>query len=638
MENEYAKPDKQKLLDLSKKLYIYSVSAAEYRREVIMSECEHDYRSEIKTKPTPTEEGIMLYTCDKCTHTYEEAIPTSLKILAIGNSFSEDAMAYLYGVLKDAGIENVMIANLKKNGCTLDQHYSYMTDDSAAYTFSTPNPSTGNMVNDSVLRTAKYGIEYDDWDYITIQQGSHHSGVESSFSHLGEIVSYINRYKADHTKIYWHLTWAYQQNSSHSGFANYGNSQSKMYDAIISAVKNTVLQNQDIKGIIPSGTSVQNLRTSVLGDTLTRDGYHLSHGIGRYTAALTWLAAFTDCDISEIDYFPSSYPEVEQYLPHIKDAVKKAIAKPYEVTASAYPAPDTLLNTTLSELNAEDKAYLENNGFSSDGYLSLDISYKENAYYQCNLNTSVNIPASTSSLYNMYLATQIFSKNELVTGSIIRVDSGYRYRPEGWVDMQTVSAERGAETTTDAIVIDDEWWGEYNYRGFNISHNPRSLITEEEGVKFRIYIPIVKRAELTAEDISYLTAAGLNASVYKVLDLKTYLDYYYNSASGWTDYSTLISGKGANTYIATQMLTRYDLTLGSVIRITKSNMKYRPDGWLDLSTRNSSRPANVTTEFVKVDADWWSVYNYRAFNVSASDSSALTAEDASALRIYIKIS
>ena len=69
-------------------------------------------------------------------------------------------------------------------------------------------------------------------------------------------------------KILWHMTWAYQSGSTHSGFANYGKSQKTMYEAITGAVKSDIIPNGRINGFIPSGTAIQNLRTSYFGDTL----------------------------------------------------------------------------------------------------------------------------------------------------------------------------------------------------------------------------------------------------------------------------------------------------------------------------------------------------------------------------------
>ena len=78
-----------------------------------------------------------------------------------------------------------------------------------------------------------------------------------------------------------------------------------MYNAIVDTLKSTVLSKELIDGVIPSGTAIQNLRSSYVGDTVTRDGYHLSHTHGRYTAALTWYAYLTGGDVNEITWVPS---------------------------------------------------------------------------------------------------------------------------------------------------------------------------------------------------------------------------------------------------------------------------------------------------------------------------------------------
>ena len=59
----------------------------------------------------------------------------SLKILAVGNSFSADGMEYLYNIAKNAGIEEVILGNLYVGGCDLNTHYGYCMRDEAAYTY-----------------------------------------------------------------------------------------------------------------------------------------------------------------------------------------------------------------------------------------------------------------------------------------------------------------------------------------------------------------------------------------------------------------------------------------------------------------------------------------------------------------------
>jgi hypothetical protein len=41
-----------------------------------------------------------------------------------------------------------------------------------------------------------------------------------------------------------------------------------------------------------------------------------------------------------------------------------------------------------------------------------------------------------------------------------------------------------------AIVIDDAWWGDFNYRAFNIAVEGNSInVTEADYVTFAIYVP-----------------------------------------------------------------------------------------------------------------------------------------------------
>ena len=62
---------------------------------------------------------------------------------------------------------------------------------------------------------------------------------------------------------------------------------------------------------------------------MTRDGFHLSEGIGRYCAALTAASKFFD--IESVSFVPSEFPEVANNIDKIKQAVIKAqeICKEY---------------------------------------------------------------------------------------------------------------------------------------------------------------------------------------------------------------------------------------------------------------------------------------------------------------------
>ena len=257
------------------------------------------------------------------------SIRRSLKILAIGNSFSVDAMEnYLYDILKSADYDQVILGNLYIGGCSLDTHWSNISTGQAAYEFR-KNDDNGTWVKTQNY-TALTALQEENWDIITIQQASPDSGNPDTYTNLQNIVNWINQNKTkDSARVLWHMTWAYQQNSDHSGFAYYGNNQMTMYNAIIDTAENTAMKVSGIDGIIPSGTAIQNLRTSGLGDTLTADGYHLSDTYGDYTAALTWYRAITGESLDLVTYWPES---VKNYQADIMQAAARAVYAPYAVS------------------------------------------------------------------------------------------------------------------------------------------------------------------------------------------------------------------------------------------------------------------------------------------------------------------
>ena len=116
--------------------------------------------------------------------------------------------------------------------------------------------------------------------------------------------------------------------------------QMQMYEKIVSTVDEKVLDKDEIKYVIPSGTAIQNARTSYLGEDLTRDGFHLDYGIGRYIVALTYFAVLTGADITELEWAPTGLSkgtdvDAGAYAVAI-ESVLNALANPYEVTESQY--------------------------------------------------------------------------------------------------------------------------------------------------------------------------------------------------------------------------------------------------------------------------------------------------------------
>ena len=58
-----------------------------------------------------------------------------LRILAIGNSFSDDGMEHLPALLESLGVKDVELARLYVGGCTLARHMEFYNKQEAAYLF-----------------------------------------------------------------------------------------------------------------------------------------------------------------------------------------------------------------------------------------------------------------------------------------------------------------------------------------------------------------------------------------------------------------------------------------------------------------------------------------------------------------------
>lgn len=419
--------------------------------------------------------------------------PESIKILAIGNSFSDDAMAYLWDLLRAAGCKKVIVANLYIGGCTLDKHYSNIQNNTASYTY---KKNTNGSFANTASSTIRYGLNDEEWDYITLQQASGSSGMRATYSHVNDILGIVQATNPQ-AKVYWHMTWAYQQNSTHADFAKYNKSQPTMYSAITNAATKEIQTNSRFVGIIPSGTTIQNLRTSFLGDTLTRDGYHMSHDFGRYSVGLTWVATILgEKAIDNITWVPSSHAMLSLHLNMIKESVHNAIKTPFSVTNSTYTVNSSASgssgdNDILKSLNLDPAQYTP---------LLSASDWNKNAYYNSTstsnwnvLNTSSN---TTSENLKKFAATKFLTKQDIPVGSVIILDEGYTYRPEGWkslTDKAQNTAKRQAEISTNVVIVTEAWWGNYTYRGFNLKKGDETYSSDAQFLDLishlRIYVP-----------------------------------------------------------------------------------------------------------------------------------------------------
>lgn len=261
-------------------------------------------------------------------------IPGTIKILAIGNSFSQDAVEqYLYDLAKASGIEMV-IGNMYIGGCDLDKHFSNLQSDAAAYEYrkivdGVKTNHTGTRLSDALADES--------WDYISLQQASGKSGVYDSYAALPKIIEILSQ-NVPQAKLIWHQTWAYASGSTHADFPTYNKDQMTMYDAITSSARRAMNDNSRLTLMVPSGTAIQNARTTYVGDVFNRDGYHLEVTYGRYTAACTWFESLTGIDVTATTYAPSTVNDEMSAIARL--SAHRAVAAPDRVTTiTEYATP-----------------------------------------------------------------------------------------------------------------------------------------------------------------------------------------------------------------------------------------------------------------------------------------------------------
>ncbi|MGV3763954.1 DUF4886 domain-containing protein [Parapedobacter sp.] len=254
--------------------------------------------------------------------------PDTLRVLAIGNSFSQDAVEqYLHELAEVAG-KPLIIGNMYIGGAPLSLHWSNVQGDKATYSYRKIGADGVKVTRDKVsILTA---LQDEQWDYVSLQQASSLSGKADTYRlPLPALHRYIDSITAGQVKHIWHQTWAYAANSTHKGFANYDNDQQTMYRAIMEASANAgKLVRIDL--LIPCGTAIQNARTSFIGDNLTRDGYHLDLHIGRFVAACTWFEALFGQEAPVNRYRPDGVSEAQAEVAQM--AAHEAVQQPFSVT------------------------------------------------------------------------------------------------------------------------------------------------------------------------------------------------------------------------------------------------------------------------------------------------------------------
>ena len=214
-----------------------------------------------------------------------------MKVLSIGNSFSQDAHKWLHKLAQKNGVD-IESANLYIGGCTLEMHWNNVLGNKADYSLELNGARGERFVS---LYEA---LTMDEWDVVTLQQASPFSGrPQSYFPYLPNLVNLVRELQPS-AKIYFYQTWSYERDRESSSFNAYNCDQKEMFRRIEDASE---MASKVIGApIIYVGRVIQNLRENVEefdykkgGLSLNRDGFHLTLDYGRFAAAATFFCTLT---------------------------------------------------------------------------------------------------------------------------------------------------------------------------------------------------------------------------------------------------------------------------------------------------------------------------------------------------------
>jgi hypothetical protein len=220
-----------------------------------------------------------------------------LKVLDIGNSYTQDAQTYLPQIIKASGIDDDFSlyrafrpsASFKTwVDCWNDSDNEYYSIDFCAGTSLGGISGSGSASDGALFRKALQSVK---WDIILIHQVSTYSNDYSLWEgngaggYLQELIRII-RVTNPQATIGYLMTHSYRG----SYWANSEGSSYLRWRNIADATKQLKLE-YGIDFIIPYGTAVQNLRASSLNDVyeFSEDGTHMGAGLGDYVAGCCYF-------------------------------------------------------------------------------------------------------------------------------------------------------------------------------------------------------------------------------------------------------------------------------------------------------------------------------------------------------------
>lgn len=249
-----------------------------------------------------------------------------IRVLSISNSFGVDGTTFLHQISNSFDTQ-IEVGTLFIGGCEISRHLDNIKNNIADYEFY--HNGILKKVGATILEVLKPEESGESpWDYIVFQQASGFSGIEPSFHpYLENLIAEVRKYNK-HAQLALHETWSYSQDFDNTAYVPYQYSQSKM-GCMIEKTYSNVAHDLGISLIIPSLKIIEKAR-SIYGDTMNRDGYHLTEE-ARYLVACGWALFLLKQEATKPLFVPN-YSSLEGFEPLKKEKCQEL----YELARGVY--------------------------------------------------------------------------------------------------------------------------------------------------------------------------------------------------------------------------------------------------------------------------------------------------------------
>jgi hypothetical protein len=180
-----------------------------------------------------------------------------LKVLMIGNSFSNSLFTYLPKMVEAGKTHKLKLANAYIGGCTLERHCRNVDAEKTdpelkPYSF---------VVTGEKSRKEKLSVmlKADKWDIVTIQQGSVHSPYKEKTHELAKKLMAFVKVYAPQAEIVVHETWAYSGHHSWFKKKDFKPNTRQMMHEMLKANYTELAKTHKLR-MIPVGNAVQLFR------------------------------------------------------------------------------------------------------------------------------------------------------------------------------------------------------------------------------------------------------------------------------------------------------------------------------------------------------------------------------------------